>query len=408
MDTIVGFVEQFVCMDYQSIIYTLLIVASICILMLYYLRWRDYLLPCSIVLSKQKKGSDSNDCPKLSVVIPASNQVELLAEHLPLILEQDYPDFEVVVVDEASDDGTKELIQQLQLRHKCLRYTFVPSSSTEICRRKLAVTLGVRAARSPWCVITTASAHPVSKHWLMALSKSMAPHCDLVIGYANFDDDRSPYSDRAIYEHLRMQLRCFRSAIGYGAMGGVESNFCVRKQAFLSHKGYADNLQVSFGESHLLIDSMSTPLNVGVAVTPDSIVKEELPPYEVWKNQRCYYREILRNSSKSAHYYLLREGTASLLLYLFLVVFVAYLGLRTVEGLVFQQYTVDNIPADVVMLIMVILYFICPVWMLNRSVKVLGERKYGIRLLGYVLEQPFINFSLKWQRRKIAKEFKTK
>ena len=402
MDSILVKIEQYLLLNYQSVIYLLVIVACVCLFSLYYLRWRDYLLP--VVLWKKAKALVNDPLPKMSVVVPTNNQVEQLAERLPLLLGQDYPDYEIIVVDEASTDGTKELVEQLQLRFRNLRYTFVPASATEICRRKLAITLGIRAARSEWVAITTPAAVPVSHVWLKTLSESITAQTDIIVGYANYKDNGSHYAQRAVFERLHLLLRCFRSANGYGCMGGAETNFCIRKAAFMAHKGYADNLNVSFGESHLLIDSLSTPLNVSVAVGEKAKVLEDLPAYEVWNNLRCYYREVLHHSSRCAHYYLWREGVASMSLYLFLLVQLAYIGLRSLQIGFYHDFVPFSLIVDLVMLLGLLIYLILPIFMLRQSCKLLGERPFGLRLIGYSLSHPFVNGYLKLKRRKMVRD----
>lgn len=49
--------------------------------------------------------------PRLSVLVPARNEEENLARLLPTLLVQDHPDFEVVVVDDASEDRTWDVLQ---------------------------------------------------------------------------------------------------------------------------------------------------------------------------------------------------------------------------------------------------------------------------------------------------------
>ena len=393
METILVKIEQFVSVNYQSVIYLLLVIGGICLLSLYYLRWRDYYLPYR--MTKKSKADGQQSQPKLSVVVPSNNQAELLAARLPQLLEQDYPDFEIIVIDEASTDETRELVEHLQLRSRNLRYTFVPASATDICRRKLAITLGIRAARSEWVVVTTPSAQPVSDQWLSRLASGISDHADVVVGYANYEDDGSRYAKRAIYERLHVLLRCFRSAEGYGGIGGDECNFCVRKSAFLDHKGYADNLKISYGESHLLIDSLSTALNVSVVVDSAAKVTEDLPPYEVWKNIRYCYREILRNSSRCAHYYLWREGLSTMFLYLFLVVELFYLGFRYLQIQLYHDFSTYSFLGDGVMFLFLLVYIFLPIWMLRKTTKVLGERTFGMSLIGYLFLQPFVNWLLK-------------
>ena len=329
MNTLIVNIELFLETYYISFIYIVSFVVFICIILLYLWRWRDYLIPCRIAKKSKQPKVDVTECewPKLSVIVPAFDQAGLLAKNLPLLLEQDYPNFEVIVVDEASTDDTSAIVKQMQLRYRNLRCTFVPSTA-DICKRKLAITLGVRAARSEWAVITTASAFPRSQKWLKHMASQIDEECDVILGYASYINEGSPYSYRAIYERLFMQLRCYRSALGLGSIGGDETNFCIRKSAFLEHKGYADKLQNDFGESHLLIETLAQKNNTRLAICPEATMVEELPLELVWKNTRICYRETLMHASKRTYLYLLREGAASFLIYLLIFCVLSYISLR--------------------------------------------------------------------------------
>lgn len=388
-------------------VYVIPAIVLLCALLLYVVRWRDYLLPQRIAA----KNADENlndipeqDWPRLSVIVPSNDQAELLLKNLPKILEQDYPNFEVIVVDEASTDETEEVIKQLQLKYRNLRRTFVPASS-DICRRKFSITLGVRATRSEWSVITNASASPVSSLWLKSLAAEIDDDTDVILGYGTYTDDGTSYSARVIFEHLWMQLRCFRSAVSAKAIGGDKTNFCVRKSAFLANKGYADNLQNDFGESHLLIQTLSEKGNTKVVVSKDATMTEELPLQLVWRNMEVYYRETLRQSSRTTRWYLLREGFASLLVYLLTLCPFVYLAFRLLQILLYHDFTLYYFYLDVVLLLLIVAVVALPIRMLRKCTDLLDAPLYRWRLIGYALIRPFHNLSLKHRRWTLRKDF---
>ena len=50
------------------------------------------------------------ELPPLSVILCARNEAENLRKILPAILEQDYPQFEVIVINDASTDDTEDIL----------------------------------------------------------------------------------------------------------------------------------------------------------------------------------------------------------------------------------------------------------------------------------------------------------
>ena len=147
----------------------LLGVASIALLLLYLLRWRDYTLPQKC---KCQPKTVKEEQPKISVIIPVSREAILLEQNLPYILKQKYPSFEVVVVNIASNAETSDVLKRMEAKYRNLRHTFVPTTSRYIDKQKLALTLGIRAAHSEWCLLTAPDCHPVSDLWLETMSRN--------------------------------------------------------------------------------------------------------------------------------------------------------------------------------------------------------------------------------------------
>ena len=103
-----------------------LVVALSALFLVYILRWRDYRLPQKV----QKKMMDiKTEQPKISIIIPAEDQATYLDQNLPKFLEQDYPSFEIIVVNIASSAETNDVLERHEATHKNLRHTFVPQSS---------------------------------------------------------------------------------------------------------------------------------------------------------------------------------------------------------------------------------------------------------------------------------------
>ena len=104
--------------------------------------------------------------PGMSVIITTSDQEEMLAKNLPRILEQDYPDFEVIVVDDNSKDDTKELLERLAEKYPNLYMTHTSDSIRYISHKKLSLTLGIKAAKKEWMVFTEPNCYTTSRQWL--------------------------------------------------------------------------------------------------------------------------------------------------------------------------------------------------------------------------------------------------
>ena len=120
------------------------------------------------------KASDKR--PGMSVIITAADQEEMLAKHLPHILEQEYPDFEVIVVDDNSKDDTKELLERLCRQYPNLYMTHTSDSIRYVSHKKLALTLGIKAAKKEWLVFTEANCYPTTSQWLLEIIRRVQRH----------------------------------------------------------------------------------------------------------------------------------------------------------------------------------------------------------------------------------------
>lgn len=328
--------------------YLLDVILFVLLLVLWRCRWRDYMLLYRIYrgscAGNEEKGSGLKPVPgntsvfsvrdrmqplRFSVVIPCCDQARSLESNLPALLEQNASRYEViVVVDQTSTDDTMEVLERMEKQYPHLRHTFVPATARYVGRRKLAVTLGVRAARSPWVLLTCADALPASANWLGRMSAAMSEEVDFVLGCANYEDDGSAMAGRAIYERQRKMVRDMRAAYGGKAIGGDDANWAVRKECFMTNKGYADSLTVPFGEADSLLDALSRKGRVALEVHPDSCVLQALPSDAILRADRICLREVQSHLGRRARMFLWREGTASLSVYLFVLISLVYVGLR--------------------------------------------------------------------------------
>lgn len=382
-------------------------------------RWRDYYLPARLARRQGEASlvdevSDDASAavpfggtvpPQASVVVPCYNSAAALEENLPLLLEQTFAAYEVIVVDEASTDETRDVIKRLSARYPRLRSTFVPATARYVARRKLAITLGVRAARAPWVVLTGADCRPASSQWLARMAEHFADDHDFVLGYANYADDHSRTTRRAIYERLRRNLRNFRAARGR-AIGGDMANMAVRKSYFLQEQGYADSLTLSCGEDDLLVDALATPGRTATEVRAEATVLQAIPPEPVLRTERVTRCETLSHLHRHGRLFLLRAAAATWSTWLFVLTWLTYVAGRVALTAVTGLYDNTALPFDIATALLFILAIVLPTYFLRRSCKTLGERTFCfVLMLHYALAAPFRTLVVKCRRYHRRRDF---
>lgn len=148
-------------------------------LLFYFLLYKK---PYSYQSKKGEATVSENDLPPVSVVIVSKNDSENLAKHLPAILNQEYPDFEVVVVNMGSTDETDMVLKRLEQSYDNLYHTYVPQEAEEWNEKKLALTLGIKAAKNNVLLFTEPYCRPVSNRWIKEFAAEFAEGKEVVLG----------------------------------------------------------------------------------------------------------------------------------------------------------------------------------------------------------------------------------
>lgn len=225
-----------------------------------------------------ESADDDSTLPNLSVVITAHNQSAALSRNLQAILSQSYPaDFEVIVVNAASNDDTEDVLKRFKSQNKNLYTTFTPDSSRYMSRKKLAITLGVKAAKNEWIILTEPDCCPLSDKWLDCIGKRCNDSKDLVIGYSNYkaDDERS--NDFCVFKRLAREYGSLRESAKGVAHEANSRNIAFRKSLFMKNDGFLSNLRYLRGEYDFIVNDIASDGRTAVVTEAEGRLTETLP-----------------------------------------------------------------------------------------------------------------------------------
>ena len=122
--------------------------------------------------------------PSVTVLITAHDNLPELERNLPSFLKQKYSnDYQVVVVCQNSDGDTIDFLKRLSAEHTHLYYTFIPDSSRYMSRKKLQITVGVKASKYEWILLTEPTCRANNNEWLAAMTRQCQDPTHLVLGY---------------------------------------------------------------------------------------------------------------------------------------------------------------------------------------------------------------------------------
>lgn len=285
MENVIKQIQNSINFDIADII--LLALLFICLAIQFYYYFSFYQKPLAEAkkrISGDGNVTDRNDFPKVSVVIVSENESENLAQNLPFVLEQDYPNFEVIVVNDGSTDESDILLQSLKLKYPHLYSTYLPvSPDKNFTRRKLTLTLGIKASTGDVLLFTDPYCKPVSEKWIYSMMEELNKGKDVVLGYSYFKIDRQKLFNRgARFRNLLYSLQYLSMALKNKPYTGVFRNVAFRKDLFFEHKGFSSLLNIDNGED-LFINRIVTEGNTCVALSQASFIEADLYSYSLWK-----------------------------------------------------------------------------------------------------------------------------
>ncbi len=213
----------------------------------------------------------------ISVIICARNEAENLSKNLPRFLEQDYPDFEIVVVNDCSTDNSEEILMDMKVVYPGLRYTTIQKDNKFTHGKKLAITVGIKAAKNEHLLFSDADCYPSSDQWITKMSRNFSNNTELVLGVGKYERKRGLLNILVRYETLITALQYISFAIKGRAYMGVGRNMAYKKELFFRHKGFASHLKVLSGDDDLFVNEASTRTNTGVELSPESFTISEAP-----------------------------------------------------------------------------------------------------------------------------------
>lgn len=207
----------------------------------------------------------------ISVIVCAKNEEENVANFIPLLAEQNYPDFEIVLIDDASGDNTLEIFEQFEKQYPNVRLVKVENNEAFWGNKKYALTLGIKAAKKEYLLFTDADCYPTSKDWITAMSSQFTMQKTIVLGYGKYEKMANSFLNKIIrFENVLTTINYFSWAkLGQPYMG-VGRNMAYKKEEFFNVNGFIDHMQIRTGDDELFINQAANGKNTTIAFTPES------------------------------------------------------------------------------------------------------------------------------------------
>jgi poly-beta-1,6-N-acetyl-D-glucosamine synthase len=206
----------------------------------------------------------------VSVIICARNEADNLEAYLPAVLSQQYPEFEVIVVDDASSDETDTLLKLLMAHYPNLRVTTIREDKKFTHGKKLAVTIGIKAAKNDILVFIDADCKPAGDQWLKAMVSGLQGDKQIVLGYGGYTSQKGLLNKYIRYDTLIIAMQYLGLAISGFPYMGVGRNIAYRKSFFNGTNGFRRHLHLLSGDDDLFVNENATRKNTTVEFSQES------------------------------------------------------------------------------------------------------------------------------------------
>jgi glycosyltransferase involved in cell wall biosynthesis len=282
----------------------------------------------------------------VSVVICAKNEAENLKQYLPLVIDQAYQNFEIVLVDDNSSDDTLQIMESFAEKNNNIKIVKVKPIDKFWGNKKYALTLGIKAASNNFLLFTDADCQPISKDWIKHMAAHFSSSKSLVLGYGGISMVKNSLLNKLIrYETILTAIQYFSYAkIGMPYMG-VGRNLAYRKDLFFENSGFMSHMHIKSGDDDLFVNQVANSENTTICFNKESFTYSEgKSSFKDWVYQKR--RHILTSKYyKLKHKFVLGLFYTSQLLFWLLAIMLIALQVKViwVLGLILLRLIIQQI-----------------------------------------------------------------
>ena len=213
-------------------------------------------------LSATKGKKSEGDSPDgVSVIVCARNEEANLMELIPVIMEQEFPKFQLIVVNDSSWDDTADILKALQVSYPSIHIIEINEDKQMMQGKKFALTLGIKAAMYDIVLLTDADCRPTGSNWITEMTKGVGERKEIALGF-------SGYKRYPGYLNKLIRFDAFISGLNYLGFAktgrpymGVGRNLCYTKTAFFRIGGFKTHYKLASGDDDLFVKEASTARN---------------------------------------------------------------------------------------------------------------------------------------------------
>jgi cellulose synthase/poly-beta-1,6-N-acetylglucosamine synthase-like glycosyltransferase len=284
--------------NFPNILFYLFLIAA----GLQLLYWLFYFV--GLLRLKVRLQDDPDSLPAISIIVAARNELANLKKLIPSLMEQDHPEYEVIIVNDRSEDGTIEYLNIVENNYTNLKTAHVHDLPRHISGKKYAITLGVKAAKYGQVLFTDADCIPFSSSWASYMSAGFNKGSDIILGFSNYLKLPGFLNYFIRFETLLTGIEYLAAAANKLPYMGVGRNLAYKKDLFMENKGFFGYQELIGGDDDLFVNKHATSRNtiaVGSAhARTESRPKTSWSTYWLQKSRHLYIGKFYSFKSKFA------------------------------------------------------------------------------------------------------------
>lgn len=224
----------------------------------------------------------------ISVIVCAKNEEENVKKLLPLLLNQDYFNYEIVLIDDASRDETLEVFEEFEKLHKNIKIVKVENNEAFWGNKKFALTMGIKAAKNEHLLFTDADCYPTSDQWISEMSSHFNEEKSLILGFGSYEKIAGSFLNKIIrFETLITATQYFSWAKFGKPYMGVGRNLAYKKSEFFEVNGFVDHMKIRSGDDDLFVNQVANSSNTAICYSTESFTKSKpKTTFSDWINQK--------------------------------------------------------------------------------------------------------------------------
>lgn len=229
---------------------------------------------------KEKDRTKSDDqLEPVSVVVCARDAYEYLQDLIPVLLTQDYPDYEIVIVNDCSEDETEEWLKDIERREPKIKPVQLRQHLNFFNGKKFPLSMGIKSAKNDLIVLTDVNCLPTNSQWLRSVVNSYGNNTEVVIGYSPYMNKKGVFNQIMRFDAVQYAMQYLSAALNKHPYMGIGTNLSYRKELFYRHKGFTSHYTTSVGDDDLFISQVASKKNTEVLIDAENAILTT-PPHK--------------------------------------------------------------------------------------------------------------------------------